>query len=135
MHSDIWQSRMRSRRLNRQPFGDQLHAQGHSLVGLSYTALGSASAFREYRPLKSYFDRFGGAAVLLGSQQFFPAMRESQPKFPIILISGARGDVSTLINLLLKEIGWFEHFDHHNKMPRFRGLFHSNNRLCGHLFH
>src|SRR5262249_31047244 len=58
----------------------------------------------------------------LGSQQPFPAMRQAQPKLTIVFVMRVRSEFSALLGLILEEIGRFEHCDHHNKSPAYRGF-------------
>jgi len=63
-----------------------------------------------------------GAVVPLGSQQSFPAMGQAQPKLSIVFVMRVGSEFSALLDLLLEEVGCFEHLDHHNKSPAHRGF-------------
>src|SRR5262249_41999063 len=63
-----------------------------------------------------------GAVVPLGSQQSFPAMGQAQPKLSIVFVMRVRSEFSALLDLLLEEVGCFEHLHHHNKSPAHRGF-------------
>ena len=58
----------------------------------------------------------------LGSQQSLPAMGQAQPKFSIVFVVRCRGEFSALLDLILEEVGCFEHCNHHNKSPAHRGF-------------
>ncbi len=55
--------------------------------------------------------------MALRSQQPFPAMRQSQPEFAIVLVRRLRGKASALLDLILEEIGCFEHWFTTTKAP------------------
>jgi hypothetical protein len=86
--------------------------------------LSGAVAFRKDGPFEpDFLNRLhGGAVGLLRSQQAFPAMRQAQPKFAVVFIAGIRGQLSTLLDLILEKIAGFDHCDHHNKSPAHRGF-------------
>jgi hypothetical protein len=70
-----------------------------------------------------FFEPFDTTKRLLsGLQQPFPAICHALPKNSIIFVSRLGGEGLTLFNLILKEIGRVEHFDHHNKKASFLGL-------------
>jgi hypothetical protein len=95
------------------------------LIGVpGNAALGRAATFGEYRTFESDFlnGLDAGLIMLLGSQQPFPAMRQAQPKLSIAFAMRVRGEFSTLPDLILEEIGRFEHRDHHDKSPARRGF-------------
>jgi hypothetical protein len=100
---------------------------------LGDAALGGAAAFRKYRALESDFLHGfdAGAVVLLGSQQPFPAMRQTEPKLTVVFIVRVRGQLSALLGLILEKIGCFEHCDHHNKSPAHRGFIEPKTREIG----
>jgi len=50
-------------------------------------------------------------------------MGQMPPKLPIAFVDSARGLSVTFLNLILKEVVCFEHYDHHNKTPRLIGAF------------
>jgi len=50
-------------------------------------------------------------------------MCQTPPKLPIAFVDSARGLSVTFLNLVLKEIAWFEHYHHRNKTPRLIGAF------------
>jgi hypothetical protein len=56
--------------------------------------------------------------VLFGQEQFLPAMGQTSPKLPVAFVDSPRGLGVTFLNLVFKEIAWFEHYHHRNKMPR-----------------
>jgi hypothetical protein len=87
-------------------------------------ALRGAAPFCKYRTLESEFlDGFyADTVVLLGSQQSLPAMCQAQPKLSIVFIVRVGGEFSALLDLILEEIGCFEHCGHHNKSPAHRGF-------------
>lgn len=102
-----------------------------AVIGSSYgvalfeaDALGSAATLREYWTFESDFlnGLDAGTVLLLGSQQPLPAMCQAQPKLAIVFIVCVRGEFSALLNLILEEIGRFEHCGHHNKSPAHRGF-------------
>ena len=49
-------------------------------------------------------------------------MCQAQPKLPIVFVMRIRSEFSALLDLVLEEIGGFEHCDHHNKSPAHRGF-------------
>jgi hypothetical protein len=49
-------------------------------------------------------------------------MRQAQPKLSIVFVMRIGGEFSALLDLVLEEIGCFEHCDHHNKSPAHRGF-------------
>jgi hypothetical protein len=49
-------------------------------------------------------------------------MRQAQPKLSIAFVMRVSGEFSTLLGLILEEIGRFEHRDHHDKSPARRGF-------------
>jgi hypothetical protein len=48
-------------------------------------------------------------------------MCQAQPKLSIAFVMRLRGELSALLDLVLEEIGCFEHCNHHNKSPAHRG--------------
>ena len=86
--------------------------------------LGGAAAFGEDGAFEPDFlnglDR--SAVMFLGAQQAFPAMRQAQPKFAVVFITGVDRQLSALLDLILEEIAGFDHCGHHNKSPAHRGL-------------
>jgi hypothetical protein len=58
-----------------------------------------------------------GAVVPLGSQQPLPAMRQAQPKLSIVFVMRVRGEFSALLDLVLEEIGCFDHAITTTKAP------------------
>jgi hypothetical protein len=51
-------------------------------------------------------------------KEFLPALGQTPPKLPIAFVDSPRRLGVTFLNLVLKEIAWFEHYRHRNKMPR-----------------
>jgi len=49
-------------------------------------------------------------------------MCQAQPKLSIVFVMRVRGEFSALLDLILEEIGCFEHLRHHNKSPAHRGF-------------
>lgn len=82
-------------------------------------ALGGAAPLRKYRTLESdFWDGFdGGAVVPLGSQQPIPAMCQAQPKLSIVFVMRVRREFSALLDLVLEEIGCFDHAITTTKAP------------------
>jgi hypothetical protein len=99
-------------------------------------ALSGAAAFREYWTFESDFlnGLYAGAVVLLASQQAFPAMGQAQPKFAIVFIAGIGGQLSTLLDLVLEEIGCFKHSITQTKRPAHRGFYASQNAAARNWF-
>ena len=58
-------------------------------------------------------------------------MRQAQPKLSIVFVVRVRGEFSALLDLVLEEIGGFEHCDHHNKSPAHRGFHELKTRQLG----
>jgi len=58
-----------------------------------------------------------GAVVPLGSQQPLPAMCQAQPKLSIVFVMRVRGEFSALLDLVLEEIGCFDHAITTTKAP------------------
>ena len=51
-------------------------------------------------------------------------MGQTPPKLAITFVDSPRGLGVTFLNLVFKEIVWFEHYNHHDKMsPAWTGLF------------
>jgi len=82
-------------------------------------ALSGAPAFGEYRTFEADFlHGFDADAVmLLGAQQPFPAMGQTDPKLTIVFIMSVCGELSALLGLILKEISCFEHTITTTKAP------------------
>jgi hypothetical protein len=49
-------------------------------------------------------------------------MCQALPKLSIVFVMRVRGEFSALLDLVLEEVGCFDHCDHHNKSPAHRGL-------------
>ena len=81
--------------------------------------LGGAAPPGKYRTLESdFWDGFdGGAVVPLGSQQPPPAMCQAQPKLSIVFVMRVRREFSALLDLVLEEIGCFDHAITTTKAP------------------
>jgi hypothetical protein len=86
--------------------------------------LSGTAPLGEYRTLESDFlYGFDAVAVVpLGSQQPLPAICQAQPKLSIAFVMRVRGELSALLDLVLEEVGCFDHCDHHNKSPAHRGF-------------
>jgi hypothetical protein len=67
-------------------------------------------------------------------EQFLPALGQTPPKLPIAFVDSPRRLGVTFLNLVLKEIAWFEHYRHRNKMPRLIGAFKGSNAVRRCLF-
>ena len=74
--------------------------------------------------------------MLSGLEQVLPAMGQTPPKLAIAFVDSPRGLGVTFLNLVFKEIIWFEHYNHHDKMsPAWTGLFSKAvTRTCRYLF-
>src|SRR5262249_46644791 len=97
-------------------------SSGH--VAWKIKSLRSAPALGKNRTLESDFlnSFHSGGVVPLGPQQPLPPMRQAQPKLTIVFIVSVRSQFSALPDLILEEIGCFNHCEHHNKSPAHRGL-------------
>jgi hypothetical protein len=118
--------------------GERVHFAGSRCVSdcdfCGETAtLGGAAPLGEYRTLKSDFlYGFDAVAVVpLGSQQPLPAMCQAQPKLSIVFVMRVRGEFSALLDLVLEEVGCFDHCNHHNKSPAHRGFNEAKTRQLG----
>ncbi|MGB8629899.1 MAG: hypothetical protein WCD69_10970 [Xanthobacteraceae bacterium] len=58
-------------------------------------------------------------------------MGQAQPKLSIVLVMRGRGELSALLDLVLKKIGCFEHCDPHDKSPADRGFYQQTTRQIG----
>src|SRR5215472_11231019 len=86
---------------------------------LGNQALSGAPAFGEYRTFEADF-LYGfdaGAVMLLGAQQPFPAMGQTDPKLTIVFIMSVCGELPALLGLILEEISCFEHAITTTKAP------------------
>jgi hypothetical protein len=58
-------------------------------------------------------------------------MCQAQPKLSIVFVMRVGGEFSALPDLVLEEVGCFDHCDHHNKSPAHRGFDEAKTRQLG----